>query len=78
MIFKYELVEAINSLSVDLYHAISTIEHLELEVHALRKEVTKLRKPVTVKSKESGKKLEKAIKDVATPKRGRGRPRKNK
>ena len=63
MIFKYEIVEAVNSLGLDVAELASRIYHLEERIEELEKKKC---------TKKCTKKVEK--KEV---KRGRGRPRKS-
>lgn len=63
MIFKSDLIDAINDTNRDVSELIDKVYKLETEVAKLKKKVRKPRED----------KLEKDIKDATTPKR-RGRP----
>lgn len=68
MIFKYEIVEAVNSLGLDLAELAIRVYHLEERVTELEEEKCKCEKKC---AKNITKKMEKKVE-----KRGRGRPRK--
>lgn len=67
MIFKHEIVEALNSLGLDVAEIASRVYHLEERVAELENEKCKC-------EKKCPKKVEKKAKTTA--KRGPGRPRK--
>ena len=74
MIFKQDLIDAIQSLAVGISVLEDRMDELNKRIKKLE---TKAKPSVALKTKKEANRLEKAIKEV-TPKRGRGRPRKNK
>ena len=78
MIFKHEIVDAVNSLGLDLAELASRVHHLEERVTELEKKAVWEEEIAWLKglkkSKACPKKAEKKTKTTA--KRGPGRPRK--